>query len=118
MQEKVTWKEFVSSPVYDQMSTSTSKAFTFWFSIFCLYFGIFSEYSVGIWWILIWIVGVFVSSIVFAFLSNIIKAVSVINSAKKSVNKNVKLPWWFHIIDILFLILMFLLMKYFLSVCF
>ena len=118
MQEKVTWKEFVSRPIYDQMATSTSKTFIFWFSIFCLYFGIFSEYYVGIWWILIWIIGVFISSNVFALLSNTIKVVSVINSAKKSVNKNVKLPWWFHIIDILFLILMFLLMKYFLSVCF
>lgn len=118
MNDKITFQEFVQSPMYNQMGTIASKSFIFYFSIFCLYFGLFSDYKVGLWWILIWFVGSVIVSLTFAFLCNTIKVLILLKMANKDIKANKKAPYALNLIDVVFLVALFLLLRWFLSVTF
>lgn len=62
----MTIREFAATDLYKETATAQSKMFCFWFIIYCLYFGFFTQYHIGGWWIPIIIIGLFVSSLCFA----------------------------------------------------
>jgi hypothetical protein len=115
MRYKITFKEFVASPMYNQMGTIAAKSFVFYFSIFCLYFGLFSDYKVGLWWIPIWFVGSIVVSLIFAFLCNTIKVLFLLKFANQDKEVNKKIPYALNLIDVVFLVALFLLLRWFLA---
>lgn len=62
----MTITEFSTTELYKATATTQSKAFCFSFIIYCLYFMLFTHYSIGLWWIPIIVIGLFISSICFA----------------------------------------------------
>ena len=51
---------------WNTMGEQSSKTFIGWFYLFCLYQGIFGDYSIGWWWLPYLVVGTFGSSLIFA----------------------------------------------------
>lgn len=62
----MTIREFSTTDLYKETATTQSKTFCFSFVIYCLYFMFFTQYHIGVWWVPIIIVGLFVSSFCFA----------------------------------------------------
>lgn len=58
--------DFAATDLYKETATTQSKTFCFSFIIYCLYFMFFTQYHIGVWWVPIIIIGLFVSSFCFA----------------------------------------------------
>lgn len=118
MSEKITLCEFAKTSEYRHMAETTSKSFIFFFTVFCLYYGFCSNYEIGILWIAIWLIGIFVSSLVFATLSNTIRVWILLQMVNHNISENRASPICLalNLVDLTSLALLFLALGWFLEI--